>query len=160
MCPGFCALKRPQRNHRTPAGIGARSGRIYNPPLRENRERVRRAGCPHPAKPGSRDHRPAIIGTWSWRHEGMPPYTHSGHPSTTHPGGKRTRRFYGPAPRSSRRGRCPHRPASRRVQSTSPTAKAPSLPLVTKVRWHGEAVTEGIRTGSDRGLTIPQSRCA
>ena len=49
--------------------------------------------------------------------------------------------------RAPRRGRCPHRPA-------------PSLPLVPKGRWHGEAVTEGIRAYRDRRLTIPQSRCA
>ena len=32
--------------------------------------------------------------------------------------------------------------------------------MVTKGRWYGEAVTEGIRAGGDRGLSIPQSRCA
>ena len=62
-----------------------------------------------------------------------------------------------PAPTSPRRGRCPHRPARFRVQGGP---KAQSLPLVTKGRWHGEAVTEGIRAGSDRRPTIPQSRCA
>ena len=34
-----------------------------------------------------------------------------------------------------------------------------SLPLVTKGRWHGEAVTEWIRTDRDRQPTIPQSAC-
>ena len=53
------------------------------------------------------------------------------------------------------------RPLAHRVQGTPPTALASqSLPLVTKGRWHGEAVTEGIRAGSDRRPTIPQSRCA
>ena len=35
-----------------------------------------------------------------------------------------------------------------------------SLPLVTKGRCQAVGLTEGIRTGGDRGLTIPQSRCA
>ena len=159
MCPGFCALKRPQRNHRTPAGIGARSGRIYNPPLRENRSGSvgRGAHTPPNQAAGTTGLRSSEPG-----HGGM----RACRPTPTAvirvhaPGWQADAPLLRTRPRSSRRGRCQHRPASRRVQSTSPTAKAPSLPLVTKGRWHGEAVTEGIRTGSDRGLTIPQSRCA
>ena len=35
-----------------------------------------------------------------------------------------------------------------------------SLPLVTKGRWQAEGLTEGIRAGNHRQLSIPQSRFA
>ena len=47
----------------------------------------------------------------------------------------------------------------RRVGCTLADRTQKSLPLVTKGRWHGEAVTEGIRSGEDRQPTIPQSAC-
>ena len=49
--------------------------------------------------------------------------------------------------------------AHRRVGCTLADRTQKSLPLVTKGRWHGEAVTEGIRSGEDRKPTIPQSAC-
>ena len=49
--------------------------------------------------------------------------------------------------------------AHRRVGCTHADRTQKSLPLVTKGRWHGEAVTEGIRSGEDRQPTIPQSAC-
>ena len=58
--------------------------------------------------------------------------------------------------RSSRRGRCPHRPARRRVQRTLPTAPTPkSLPLVTKGRWQAVGLTEGIRGWQGPGSYNP-----
>ena len=60
--------------------------------------------------------------------------------------------------RSSRRGRCPHRPARFCVQGSPPSAYAQSLPLVTKGRWR--EAPEGIRTDRNRKHTIPQSRFA
>ena len=50
---------RPDRTAGTtrPAVNAALSGRPYRPPLRRMFDPVRRAGCPHPAKPGRRNHR-------------------------------------------------------------------------------------------------------
>ena len=78
-------------------GIAGLLGRPYRPPLRRAFDPVRRAGCPHPAKPGPQSsqraagplvgaafygrpdrtaaaNRPPVNVTRSWRHEGMPPY--------------------------------------------------------------------------------------
>ena len=49
--------------------------------------------------------------------------------------------------------------AHRRVGCTLADRTQKSLPLVTKGRWHGEAVTEGIRSDGARQPTIPQSAC-
>ena len=53
----------PPYGVRGPAAFGAGAakiaslpGRPYRPPLRRAINLVRRAGCPHPAKPGQRDH--------------------------------------------------------------------------------------------------------
>ena len=45
--PAFCNLG---------ANLLAQPGRPYRPPLRRVFHLVRRAGCPHPAKPGRRNH--------------------------------------------------------------------------------------------------------
>ena len=69
--PGHGGMRacRPTRSGGGAVEIAGLSGRPYRPPLRRTIGLVRRAGCPHPAKPGL-----AVNGARSWRHEGMPPY--------------------------------------------------------------------------------------
>ena len=75
--PGHGGMRacRPTRFVGGAAGTAGLFGRPYRPPLRRGLDPVRRAGCPHPAKAGCRNHQwPSVHAARSWRHEGMPPY--------------------------------------------------------------------------------------